>query len=110
MFGFGLKKLKLDRFNTVWLKKLSLTDFFDNEFVPLMAYSLETDEEKIRKNEKPDNELYRSLFEKAIYKVKGYISKEKLIEVVLQNEGVCNQLYACIFLHSCKKKILNSST
>ena len=106
MFNFGLKKIKFDKNNAVWLKKLSLTDFLDIKHIPLVGYSVDMERTGTSTDEK-DNPI-KQLFEKAIVKVKGPISKEKLIDSLLANDGLTNILYNTIFFISCKKKILDT--
>ena len=106
MFNFGLKKIKFDKNNAVWLKKLSLTDFLDIPHVSIVGYAVHMDKTD-SKTENNDNPI-KQLFEKAIVKVKGTLEKDTLIDGILKNEGLTNLLYSTIFFLSCKKKMLNT--
>lgn len=100
---FGLKKVKIDKRTTVWLKKLSLTDFLGSEYVPLISHAIEDPEESTDTVSDDTKSHLRILFDKAIAKIKGF-EKDDFIDLVLKNDALTSLLYNYIYFNSDKKK------
>lgn len=104
---FGLKKIKIDSNVTIWLKKLSLSDFLGCKYIPLISYGVNDNDNS--SDEINDNEPIRILFDKAIHKIKG-ISKDDFIRLVLDNESLTSLIYNYIYFNTDKKKTFSLLT
>ena len=108
---FGVKKFKIDRDLTIWIKRLNVLDFTGCDYVPLIfSYVAENPKHRVKNDIESNKDDIALILEKALVKIKSKnIDLQGFIDLCKENNNLLEIVYTYIYTWTFKKKIVSQA-